>query len=245
MPINRRYVPGTLILETTWVTDTGWVVVFDALTIGEWEQVADDRSRPKTEHESDRSLLRIATCIDGQVELELECLPRFAYGAVAPAWSGGELGEAEASGDGSRLQLTSDFELAIDGPVARGSVRLREDESAFCAVTWQEGSLGGPRSAPEALERLDSTQEFWREWLRHGEFPDHPWRIHLQRSALVLKGLTYTPTGAIVAAADDLAAGDARRRAQLGLPLQLDPRRHLLALGDAHARLRRGGGGLR
>ena len=42
--------------------------------------------------------------------------------------------------------------------------------------------------------------EFWREWLRDGDFPDHPWRVHLQRSALVLKGLTYAPTGAIVAA---------------------------------------------
>ena len=59
----------------------------------------------------------------------------------------------------------------------------------------------GPRSAPEAQERLDLTDDFWRLWLRHGEFPDHPWRIHLQRSALVLKGLTYSPTGAIVAAA--------------------------------------------
>ncbi len=67
-------------------------------------------------------------------------------------------------------------------------------------MTWGEGDLGGPRSAPEALERLDSTEDFWREWLRDGNFPDHPWRIHLQRSALVLKGLTYTPTGAIVAA---------------------------------------------
>ena len=59
----------------------------------------------------------------------------------------------------------------------------------------------GPRSAPEAQERLELTDDFWRLWLRHGEFPDHPWRIHLQRSALVLKGLTYNPTGAIVAAA--------------------------------------------
>jgi GH15 family glucan-1,4-alpha-glucosidase len=50
------------------------------------------------------------------------------------------------------------------------------------------------------MERLDSTEEFWRAWLRDGKFPDHPWRIHLQRSALVLKGLTYTPTGAIIAA---------------------------------------------
>ena len=68
VPISRRYEPGTLVIETTWVTDTGWVVVHDALTIGEWV-AQDDRSRPQTEHESDCSLLRTMTCIDGTVEL--------------------------------------------------------------------------------------------------------------------------------------------------------------------------------
>ena len=102
--------------------------------------------------------------------------------------------------DGSELRLNSDMEISLDGPAVTGKMHLREDETGFCAVTWGEGDLGGPRSAPEALERLDSTEEFWREWLRAGDFPDHPWRIHLQRSALVLKGLTYSPSGAIVAA---------------------------------------------
>jgi GH15 family glucan-1,4-alpha-glucosidase len=68
-------------------------------------------------------------------------------------------------------------------------------------MSWGEGGLCGPADAEEARERIASTEEFWRLWLRHGEFPDHPWRIHLQRSALVLKGLTYHPSGAIVAAA--------------------------------------------
>jgi GH15 family glucan-1,4-alpha-glucosidase len=200
VPISRRYVPGTLVIETTWVTDTGWVVVHDALTIAEW--AADEGSgRPRNAHESDRSLLRTMTCIDGEVEMEMECLPRFGYGLEEGNWSGGELGEAIATaGDGSDLQLTSDMDLTVEGGSVRGTLRLREDESGFCSVSWGDGGLGGPRSAPEALERLDSTEEFWRAWLRHGEFPDHPWRIHLQRSALVLKGLTYTPTGAILAA---------------------------------------------
>ena len=201
VPIGRRYKPGTLVIETTWVTDTGWAVVHDALTIAEWASTDGGNSRPDTAHESDRSLLRTVTCIDGEVELEMECAPRFAYGAEEAQWHGGELGEATAScSDGTELRLTSDMELSIDGGVARGTLRLREDESGFCAVTWGDEDLGGPRSAPEALERLDSTEEFWRDWLRGGNFPDHPWRIHLQRSALVLKGLTYTPTGAIVAA---------------------------------------------
>jgi GH15 family glucan-1,4-alpha-glucosidase len=201
VPISRRYKPGTLVIETTWVTDTGWAVVHDALTIAEWASAGGDASRPDTAHDSDRSLLRTITCLDGEVELEMECLPRFGYGLEGPSWSGGELGAAVArAADGTELRLTSDMELSLDGGAARGRIRLREDETGFCAVTWGNDELGGPRSAPEALERLDSTEEFWREWLRDGNFPDHPWRIHLQRSALVLKGLTYTPTGAFVAA---------------------------------------------
>jgi GH15 family glucan-1,4-alpha-glucosidase len=205
VPISRRYSPGTLVIETTWVTDTGWVVVKDALTIADWAPAGNDEGRtgrPDTAHESDRSLLRTITCIDGEVELEMECLPRFAYGSEAASWSGGELGEAVATAaDGTALLLTSDMELELGDGAARGRVHLREDQAAFCALTWSDGDLGGPRSAPEALERIDSTEEFWREWLRDGDFPDHPWRIHLQRSALVLKGLTYAPTGAIIAAA--------------------------------------------
>ncbi len=204
VPISRRYEPGTLVIETTWVTDTGWVVVKDALTIAEWASSGEDSDgdgRPDTGHESDRSLLRTMTCIDGEVEMDMECLPRFAYGLDEATWTGGELGEAVAHAeDGTTLQLTSDMELEIDGGRVSGSLKLREDESGFCALSWNVGELGGPRSSPEALERLDSTEEFWREWLRDGNFPDHPWRIHLQRSALVLKGLTYTPTGAILAA---------------------------------------------
>ena len=205
VPIARRYTPGTLVIETTWVTDTGWVVVKDALTIADWAPSDGDeahhRGRPETAHESDRSLLRTMTCIDGYVEMEMECLPRFGYGAEGARWSGGELGEAVATAaDGTELLLTSDMQLDLEDGTARGKVTLREDQTGFCALTWGGGDLGGPRSAPEALERIDSTEEFWREWLRAGDFPDHPWRIHLQRSALVLKGLTYTPTGAIVAA---------------------------------------------
>jgi GH15 family glucan-1,4-alpha-glucosidase len=201
VPISRRYEPGTLVIETTWVTDTGWVVVHDALTIAEWTPSGGPRSRPDTAHESDRSLLRTMTCIDGEVEMEMECMPRFGYGLHEASWSGGEIGEALAKGaDGSELALTSDMELTVEGDSVRGRLHLRENETGFCALTWGNEDLGGPRSAPEALERLDSTEEFWRHWLRSGNFPDHPWRIHLQRSALVLKGLTYTPTGAILAA---------------------------------------------
>src|SRR5207342_956012 len=92
-PISRRYEPGTLVIETTWVTDTGWVVIHDALTIGDWAEQGPGR-RTRTEHEADHSLLRLMTCIDGEVEMEMECSPSFVYGAEPAEWSGGGLGEA-------------------------------------------------------------------------------------------------------------------------------------------------------
>jgi alpha,alpha-trehalase len=177
-------------------------VVRDALTIAAWERQSGPGSRPVTDHEADCSLLRMITCIDGHVEIAMECRPAFSYGSEPARWSGGVAGEAVAGGGGSSpdMLLTSDMDIEIDGDTCRGGITLREDEHAFCAVTWHGDGVPGPRSAPEALERLESTSEFWRDWLRDGDFPDHPWRIHLQRSALVLKGLTYAPTGAIVAA---------------------------------------------
>ena len=200
VPISRRYIPGTLVIETTWVTDTGWLVVRDALSIASWQP---SEGTPIVSHESDRSLLRTMVCIDGEVEVEMECMPRFDYGADAAAWGEPAGGEATAVGpDGNELELRTDLALSVDGGALRGTKTLRDGESAFCALSWGEADKDGcgPRSAPEALERLSLTEEFWRLWLRHGDFPDHPWRIHLQRSALVLKGLTYMPSGAIAAA---------------------------------------------
>ena len=64
-----------------------------------------------------------------------------------------------------------------------------------------ERRAGARRDYDEAYERLVRTADYWHEWLAHGDFPDHPWRPFLQRSALTLKGLSYAPTGAMVAAA--------------------------------------------
>jgi GH15 family glucan-1,4-alpha-glucosidase len=70
---------------------------------------------------------------------------------------------------------------------------------AFAALSWS--SHARPTTFEEAYERVVRTADFWHQWLARGEFPDHPWRPYLQRSALTLKGLSYAPTGAMVAAA--------------------------------------------
>src|SRR6185295_11485097 len=70
---------------------------------------------------------------------------------------------------------------------------------AFCCMTWAEG-LAGPRTVEEADERMAATTRFWRGWLGRARIPDHRWRDPIQRSALAIKGLTYMPTGATIAA---------------------------------------------
>ncbi len=201
VPQARRYEPGTNVVETTWATSTGWLVVRDALTIGEWrEEGSDPHDRPPTDHEADHVLVRTATCVQGEVELDLTCEPAPDYGTAAPDWTlAHDRHSAEAGGSDVRFRLTSDVKLGVEGNRVVGRHLLQEGERCFAALAWGD-ELAAPESADEATYRLDRTAEFWRRWLGAGRFPDHPWRVHLQRSALALKGLTYSPTGAMVAA---------------------------------------------
>jgi len=223
VPAGRRYVPGTNIIETTWMTPQGWVRVIDGLTIGEWHDNKEGSShtRPPTDYDADHLLVRVIECIQGMVQVEVVCEPMLDYGATMARWS--MVDDAVETGvcrmdaigthdepaaarreeggrpDGVAFRLFSDIRMGIEGNRAHGRHTLKEGERRFCAISWTE-ALGGPGSADEALERIERTSHYWREWLAEGSYPDHPWRYHLQRSALTLKGLTFMPTGALVAA---------------------------------------------
>ncbi|MCB0859261.1 MAG: glycoside hydrolase family 15 protein [Solirubrobacterales bacterium] len=199
-PLSRRYEPGTLVMETTWTTETGWVVVRDALSISSWAEQGGPREL-MTGHETDHCLVRFIECVDGEVDMEMVCRPRFNYGAEAALWTDQGLGEAIAEGAGEKIALATDLNLTLEQGQATARMNMKQGDGAFVCLSWGEGIGPHPRSFPEAKERLESSRNLWREWLAQGSFPDHPWRIHLQRSALVLKGLTYTPTGAMLAAA--------------------------------------------
>lgn len=199
-PLSRRYEPGSLVLETTWWTGTGWLIMKDALTVGEWAPSGGDRPDEVT-HEADAALVRTATCAEGEVDLELVCQPVLDYGRQPVVWRNVTEGEAEVDDGSQRLRLATDLDLTLEGGTATGKLKLRTGDSAFCTLAWGDGIDDHSHSMPQAFERLDATRRTWRHWLAGGRFPDHPWRIHLQRSALVLKGLTYSPTGAVVAAA--------------------------------------------
>ena len=216
VPAGRRYIPGTNIIETTWMTPQGWLRVVEALTIGPWHDNKEGSShtRPPTDYDADHLLVRIVECIQGQVQVEIVCEPMLDYGSTPAKWSlvdtGAEGGcavdceidaseEMDASDGHTAFRLFSDMRLGIEGNRAHGRHTMSEGEKRFCALSWTEG-LGGPRTAEQAEEHMERTSHFWRTWLAEGTYPDHPWRFHLQRSALVLKGLTFMPTGALVAA---------------------------------------------
>jgi GH15 family glucan-1,4-alpha-glucosidase len=205
VPAGRRYLPGTNVLETTWMTRMGWLIVRDALSVGPWHD-EDERSsthrRAPTDDDAEHVLLRTVKCVQGTVELTLDCEPVFDYGRRGPTWdySGEGYGDAVARAEGMdlELRLTTDLRVGFEGRRARARTTLQEGDTAFAALSWSEHDP--PFDYDDAFRRMERTSDFWREWLNHGSFPDHPWRIYLQRSALTLKGLAYAPTGALVAA---------------------------------------------
>jgi len=206
VPTDRRYLPGTMILETTWGTPTGWLVVRDVLVLGPWhhgEERSHRYARSPRDHEAAHVLLRTLRCLNGFVDVEMDCEPAFDYGRKRGAWhyegEGYGDGVCTVEGQSMRLRLRSDMRLGFEGPRARAETRLRAGETRFCALGWSEHVP--PETYDEARAQLSYTGNFWHEWISRGRFPDHPWRVHLQRSALTLKGLTYAPTGAMMAAA--------------------------------------------
>jgi GH15 family glucan-1,4-alpha-glucosidase len=206
VPADRRYLPGTMVLETSWGTRGGWIVVRDLLLIGPWHH-ENDRShahrRSPTDYDADHVLLRCVRCVNGQVQVLLDCEPVFDYGRCAAKWeyTGPGYHEAKAIDESSDLELflTTDMNVGFEGSRATARTLMKEGQTLFVALSWSKHPA--PKTFDEAYSRLVWTAHHWQHWLDHGEFPDHPWRSYLQRSALTLKGLSYAPTGALVAAA--------------------------------------------
>jgi alpha,alpha-trehalase len=206
VPTARRYLPGTMVLETSWGTPTGWIIVRDVLLIGPWHhdgEVSHKHRRTPMDYDAEHTLLRTIRCVSGEVQTVMECEPVLDYGRQPMTWDytdhGYQQGRARAEGSGAELTLTTDLRLGFEGGQATARTLLKEGDERFIALSWDEPAP--PLTSKEAHERLEWTAHHWQHWLARGRFPDHPWRSYLQRSALTLKGLTYAPTGAIAAAA--------------------------------------------
>jgi alpha,alpha-trehalase len=203
VPAARQYEAGTNTLMTTWHTTSGWIVVRDALTMGprRREDEITPHTRPPADEDADHALVRTVRCIGGSVEVELVCEPVFDYGRTPAQWTlqGDGRHVADATGAGQTVRLQTDMALGIEGNRVRARHNLRDGEELFCALSWAE-ELAAPADIAEANHRQEATIDYWRQWLDGARLPDHAFREPVQRSALAIKGLTYMPTGATVAA---------------------------------------------
>jgi GH15 family glucan-1,4-alpha-glucosidase len=202
-PTSRVYEPGTNVLKTTWKTPAGWIVVRDGLTMGprDHQDAITRHTRPPADDDGDHMLVRTVECIEGEVEVELVCEPAFDYGRTPAEWTlvGDDLHAADARGAGQVVRLRTDLALGIEGDRVRARHVLDRGDRAYCALSWAE-ELAVPEDVDAAHARIETTVRFWRAWLGRARIPDHRWRDPIQRSALAIKGLTYMPTGATVAA---------------------------------------------
>jgi GH15 family glucan-1,4-alpha-glucosidase len=203
VPTQRTYVPGTNVMTTTWHTPGGWLVVHDALTMAprQGPDLITPHTRPPADADAEHVLLRVVECIEGWVEVELVCEPAFDYGREPASWSlvDDEGHAADASGAGQTFRLGTDMSLGVEGSAVRARHRLDKGERVYAALSWADG-LALPADVDDAAARIEQTVQFWRAWLARARVPDHPLRHPVERSALTIKGLTYMPTGATVAA---------------------------------------------
>ena len=224
---------------------SGWVVVRDALTMGPTRgpDTVTPHTRPPADDDAEHMLVRTAECLerprrDGagvRAGVRLRRHP----GDVVASWTGRATSPMRPAAT-SRSGCTPTCRSASRAAGCGAATCSRAGERVYCALSWAEG-LARPPTSTTPRRRVAATVAFWRRWLDRARIPDHRYREAIQRSALAIKGLTYMPTGRHRGRADDRPAGDARRRAQLGLPLQLDARLHVHAAGAALAEPRLGG----
>ena len=190
-------------LETTWRTRSGWGTVRDALTIGPApaEDLVTAHTRPPSDTDAEHMLVRTVECISGKLEIELTCSPIFDYGRTIAEWTmdDPERHAADATGAGVTIRLSSDLVLGVEGSQVRARHVLTKGQRAYCVLSWAD-QLVVPTDIDDAHAKITATRKFWRDWISNSRIPDHRWSEHIQRSALAIKGLTYMPTGATVAA---------------------------------------------
>jgi GH15 family glucan-1,4-alpha-glucosidase len=193
---SRRYLPQTLVLETTFHAPTGTAVLLDALALGKRERGhAMGKSSPGT-------VLRQVTCTHGQLNIAIEYAPRPEFGLVQPVMTPVHGGLA-ARGGAHVLMLSTDVALRVEGSTAHGEVTLRAGDRLDLALSAAPAWEPDPRPWPSRRihRRLGDTGAGWRSWSALHSAYSGPWQEQVRHSGRVLRALTYVPTGAMVAAA--------------------------------------------
>ena len=190
-----RYRPRSLVLETDWETPTGAFTTTDALALGSHEH-GHELGR-----ESPGVLLRTVVCSRGRVTVGVEFVPRPEFGLVHPRLErvrGGVL----AHGGATITVLSSQVDLDLAHGRAGASVELGAGDSLAFAVeqtsTWA-APIGTwkPRRISRRIERTNTS---WQSWSDLHQRYDGPLRDLVHHSGVVLQGLTFARTGAVVAA---------------------------------------------
>jgi len=193
---ERRYLEGTLVLETTFRTPTGVAVLTEAMATGE------DPDPHRLGRAAPHLLVRRVECTEGSVEIEIRFVPRPEYGLVVPLL-GRIPGGVAVRGGSDQLVLSSSLELDVTGAGAGATVRLERGQHHVFGL--HHGLLGAaaPRvwTSQELDAALASTIAAWRSWSAVHQSYQGPWRDLVHGSGQVLQALSFQPTGAIVAAA--------------------------------------------
>jgi GH15 family glucan-1,4-alpha-glucosidase len=193
---SRRYLDRTLVLETTFTTPSGSLVLTDALALG------PDNGGHRLGTDVPHLLVRRMQCTSGEVEVEVDYRPRPEYGLVVPLLSPVD-GGVTARGGAEWLVLTTPVALPVDGGRARGRTTLRAGDVVHLALhrSTLDEQPAHVWSQTDLAAALDATVEAWRSWSALHQSYDGPWADLVHHSGRVLQGLSYQPSGAIVAAA--------------------------------------------
>ncbi|MEV6654662.1 glycoside hydrolase family 15 protein [Streptomyces sp. NPDC051219] len=191
--VRRRYLDRSLVLRTEFRTPTGTVAVTDALASGRNERGHDlGRHAPHV-------LLRVVECTEGAVAIEMQFAPRPEYGLIRPLLIPVD-GGLRCHGGPATLGLCCPVPLEISD-MAQARARLQEGETlAFSLQQVPAGSRPMPPSRAEIIEHLEDTLHGWRSWSQLHQSYEGPWEELVHLSGRLLQGLTFQPTGAIVAA---------------------------------------------
>ena len=200
--VQRSYLDDTNVLTTTWRTDNGELTVLDCMPVR-----LNGTAHPVPLH----GVLRRLECTAGTVTAQVRITPRFEYALVVPRLRTPTPYLADFIGGGSAIRVRAthplkrrDAHTLRRGDVLAASWKLTEGEVAWLLVTWTPAHFAPtdlPDPQPQEWQHLlDETVEFWQRWIGQCDYDgDREKEVH--RSALVLKALTYAPTGALVAAA--------------------------------------------
>lgn len=190
---SRSYEPATNVLVSRWQGADGCLEVTDCLLVHASSERQAHAVRPY------HALMRQARCLQGRVQVDVLCDPRPGFGRSIPELHRRQGRWLIGSGD-ERLVLDTSAPLSHDDrPGLHGRLALAAGDSAAFVLQYAGGADGEVPAQPDAGDALETTLEFWRRWSSRLQYHG-PYRDEVLRSALVLKGLTYAPTGGIVAA---------------------------------------------